>query len=260
MAEQMPEVLRLAAKAYLRLFVFSPTKAKLYVCVPATDLIFHYSDSLVKKLYSDRVLKGMGQSLPLDHISLQQNNSINDTYLSIIHTGIDDTALTGQFVQWDGREELDLWPGKTANGINGTEGLIFKPLLEEGEDLEAFVDDVYRSFPLVYINTSSVLGLDVFRYELPNTVFQSAYQNPANARWGSWCPNGLFYLGAVQVRAMSLNTFISVAVVCSSRVHKFPCLALNLVSWTPTLCTPEARSTTSFQWIHHWRLLHSFIL
>lgn len=198
MAENMPESLRLAAKTYLRLFVFGATKAKLYVCVPATDLVFHYSDKLVKKLHNDLVLKTMGQSLPLDHISLQQNNSINDTYLSIIYTGVGDPALTGKFVQWDGRERLDLWPGETANDINGTEGLIFKPNLEEGDDLEAFVDDVYRSFPLVYINRTSILGLDVFRYELPDTVFQSAYQYPPNARWGSWCPNGLFYLGAVQ--------------------------------------------------------------
>ena len=208
LVEKIPENLRLVAKTYLREAVFHSTDAKLYVCVPATDLIFRYSDSLVNKLHTDPVLKAMGQSLPLDYISLQQNNSINDTYLSIIHTGVDDPALTGQFVQWDGREELDLWPGESANDINGTEGLIFKPLLEEGDDLEAFVDDVYRSFPLVYINRSSILGLDVFRYELPNTVFQSAYQNPANARWGSWCPNGLFYLGAVQVRVKVVSQYL----------------------------------------------------
>ena len=199
MTDQMDGILGDIAKAYLRFFVFPETKAKLYVCVPPTDLVFHYTDPLIKRLHSDLLLKAFGKSLPLDHISLQLNNSINDTYTSIIYTGVDDPSLTGKFVQWDGREDLDIWPGETANQINGTEGLIFKPNLEEGEGLEVFVDDLLRTFPLIYINSTSILNMPVYRYELPETVFQSAYVNPDNARWGSWGPNGLIYLGAVQV-------------------------------------------------------------
>ena len=169
------------------------------MCVPATELVFNYTDELIQRLHTDPLLREIGKSLPTDYISLQQNDSINDTYPSIIHTGVDDPDLLGQFEQWDGKQELDVWPGPSANLINGTEGLIFKPNQHEDEQLEVFVDDVLRSFPLEYISSTSILGLPVFRYELPGSVFKNATTNPENARWGSWCPNGLLYIGAVQV-------------------------------------------------------------
>lgn len=191
------ELLRIPAIALLDGIFFS-TKAELYVCVPAVKLVFNYSDDLVLELHNNLLLKAFGLNLPVDHVSIQVNNSINDTRPSIIHTGVDDITLVGQLYQWNGQKNLSIWPGDSANEINGTEGLIFRPLLKEGDNLTAFVDDVARSFPLVYHNTTSLLGLKTFRYEIPAEVFESAFTNPDNARWGSWCPDGLIYLGVLQ--------------------------------------------------------------
>ena len=179
--------------------IFVSTKAEFYMCLPAVNLVFNYSDDLVLELHNNILLKLYGLNLPIDHVSLQLNDSINDTRPSIIHTGVDDVTLVGQFQQWDGLTELNLWPGDSANDINGTEGLLFRPLLKEGDNLTVFVDDVARSFPLAYHDTISILGLKAFVYELPPEVFQSAATNPDNARWGSWCPDGLIYLGVLQV-------------------------------------------------------------
>ena len=130
---------------------------------------------------------------------MQVNNSADDRNPSIIHTGVKDVSKVGQFVQWNGRKELTIWPNKTgANDINGTEGFFFRPNLVEGEGLTAFVDDIQRSIDLVYLQHVKPLGLKAFRYGIDNRTFKSAFTEPENARWRSWCPDGLFYLGPTQ--------------------------------------------------------------
>ena len=198
LAQGLSEEYRIAAIVLLD-FIFTSTKAEFYICIPAVNLVFDYSDDLVLALHSNVLLKAFGLNLPVDHVSLQLNASINDTRPSIIYTGVDNITLIGQFRQWNGLTNLGLWPGDSANEINGTEGLLVRPLLKEGDNLTVFVDDVARSFPLVYRNTTSILGLKAFRYEVPLEEFQSAATNLNNARWGSWCPDGLIYLGVLQV-------------------------------------------------------------
>ena len=108
----------------------------------------------------------------------------------------------GEFIQWDGHHRyLDTWPGGQSNSANllrGTEGLFFRPLLKEGDPLIAFIDDVQRSFDLVYTGKVSHLKTEAFRYRVNNSTFQNATTNPSNARYGSWCPDGLIYLGPTQ--------------------------------------------------------------
>lgn len=179
--------------------MFPWTKAKLYMCLKPTSLAFKYSDKLVKRLHSDILLRKFHLNLPLDYVSIQQNASINDSYFSIIYTGSDDINKVGQFKQWDGIERLDLWPGPTANDINGTEGFFFKPYLQKDDKVMIFVDDTLRSFTMVHKRDVKIKGLDAYQYELPPSIFESAHTNPDNARWGSWCPNGLIYIGVLQV-------------------------------------------------------------
>ena len=169
------------------------------MCLKPTPLVFKYSDELVKRLHSDLALRAFNLNLPTDYISIQQNASINDSYPSIIHTGSDDINKVGEFKQWDGVERLNLWPGPTANDINGTEGFFFKPYLQKDDSLTIFVDDTLRSFVMTHKREVKIKGLDAYQYELPTSTFESAHTNPGNARWGSWCPNGLIYIGVLQV-------------------------------------------------------------
>ena len=92
-----------------------------------------------------------------------------------------------------------VWPnGMGANDINGTEGFFFHPFLREGEEIDIFVDDIYRSLRLKHVDTINLMGIEAFRFTLINSTFQSAFMNPENARWGSWNPDGMFYLGPTQ--------------------------------------------------------------
>ena len=199
---------RIGGIEFLKLMIFIK-RAKLYVCQPATALVFNYTDPFVKWLHSSFVLRVVKMNLPTDYVSIQQNGSLNDSLPSKIYTGVGDISKVAEFIQWDNLTNLGVWPGNTANMINGTEGLMFRPGLKEGDSLDAFVDDTLRSFPLEYDSSIKIKGLEAFRYILPSHIFESAFKNPENARWGSWCPDGLIYLGVIQVRSIHCMLLLS---------------------------------------------------
>lgn len=180
--------------------IFSSTDAKLYVCQPPTSLAWNYTDRLIKELNENLLLRQTGLNYPLKFVSIQMNNSINDSFPSVIHTGVSDINKIGRFEQWKGNVgSLNLWPnGMGANSINGTEGVLFSPFLSEDDTLEVLSDDAFRMFKLVYTDSLELMGIRVFRYEITNSTFESAFTNPENARWGSWNPDGLLYLGPTQ--------------------------------------------------------------
>lgn len=170
--------------------------AHLYVCQNATPLVWHYTDNLVKDLHALH-------QYPHEYVNIQVNNSINDTFPSIVRTGVDDINTVGEFIQWDGHKKLDIWKDDgNCNSIRGTEGLFFHPNLKEGENLTAFVDDAQRSFDLKYVGKVMHLGLEAFRFELANHTFYNLSEYPDNACWkpdkDNYPPKGLFYLGATQ--------------------------------------------------------------
>ena len=157
-------------------------------------MAWNYTDQLVHDLHK---LK----QYPLEFINLQLNNSINDSYQSIIHTGVKDITMNGEFVQWNGLRELTTWPNGDrtgANKIQGTEGFFFKPNLKEEDNLTVFVDDIQRFIDLKFVGHVNPLDVPAFRYGITNDTFKSAFTVPENSRWGSWCPDGLFYLGPTQ--------------------------------------------------------------
>ena len=42
------------------------------------------------------------------------------------------------------------------------------------------------------------MGIRAYCFEFVNSTFESAFTNPENAGWGSWNPDGLFFLGPTQ--------------------------------------------------------------
>lgn len=180
--------------------IFSGANARLYTCQEATPLAWNYTDDLIQSLNRNTLLRLTDMNYPRTFVNIQLNNSINDSLPSIINTGVKDTQSIGQFLQWKGNlESLDIWPnGMGANDINGTEGLVFHPFLSEGEALEVFSDDTFRTIRLVHTDTLELSGIRVFRYKVDNSTFESAFRNPDNVKWGSWNPDGLFYLGPTQ--------------------------------------------------------------
>lgn len=173
--------------------IINATGAKLYVCENVNDLIWGYTDPFVEGLYT----LGLYPQLT---VNIQVNDSIDDTNTSIINTGIPDIRQVGQFIQWNNRTDLGIWRGGSeANQVRGTEGFFFKPNLNEDDILTAFVDDIMRSVDIIYEGKVKQLDLTAFRYGIDNTTFKSAFSEPKNADYFSWCPDGMFFIGPTQV-------------------------------------------------------------
>jgi lysosome membrane protein 2 len=170
-----------------------------YICQEAQALAWNYTDQFVAVLHQS------GQ-FPSRFFNLQVNNSKNDSFASIVLSGKKNASETGQYVQWDGLKQLHTWPnGDTtgANAIRGTEGFIFQPNLTK-QDVSVFVDDIQRSLDLVYQEQPDQ---GVFQYGIDNNTFKGAFKEPRNARWGSWCPDGMFNIGPAQL--MDIPMFAS---------------------------------------------------
>lgn len=184
----------------------------------------------------------------LSHYCLlsQLNDSVADQQESVVHTGTDDINLLCKFKQWNGMEKLDIWFGDDANTLKGTEGLFFHPFIEKGEPLEAFVDDVWRSFHLNYTEDTEHLGIRAYRYKLDQREFWSAHHYRRNAMYGSWCPDGLLYMGVTQHPGVCvcLCVFVCLCVhVCmSSLLPSQRCQPL-LASHTSLTETPPCLGT-----------------
>ena len=166
---------------------------------------------------------------------LQLNDSAADQKESVAHTGTDNISLLCQYAQWNGMEKLSIWFGEDANELNGTEGLFFHPWIKRGEPLQAFVDDVFRSFHLNYSEEVEHLGIKAYRYKLDEREFWSAHHYRRNAIYGSWCPDGLLYMGVTQTPG------VCVCVCMSARM----CVYVH-VSPTPPPVTPVFASKPHF--------------
>lgn len=173
---------------------------KLYVCQKAGALAWNYTDKFIDALHAAR-------KYPTKVFNLQLNDSTSDSLRSTIHTGIKEISDIGKIVLWDGKTKLQTWPNGDvtgANDIRGTEGFFFQPHLQEGEGLTTFVDDYLRSIDLAYQVRGKVHGVTAFQYGIDNRTIKSAFSEPQNSRWSSWCPDGMFYLGPTQIKEMPI--------------------------------------------------------
>jgi len=65
-----------------------------------------------------------------------------------IYTGLGSSAdRFAEVARWKDKSEVDVWRGKCRR-INGTNGELYKPFLEEGEPIPIFLGPMCRSFPL----------------------------------------------------------------------------------------------------------------
>ena len=126
-------------------------------------------------------------------------NGSSTDYPSTVYTGVSNISKLAEYLQWNGHAHyLDVWTSEHANLIRGTEGIFFRPGLKQGEQLAIFIGDLMRAFDLQNTAMIDHMGLRTLRYQFPLSTFKGAFTEPLNAGWGSWCPDGLFYMGAVR--------------------------------------------------------------
>ena len=152
------------------------------------------------QIYSDiQIVDAVMLFDSLSQKSWLMTNGSTSTASNSIYTGVGNISRLAEFLEWNGHKYvLDTWRSPEANQIRGTEGMFFKPNLQLGQPLVLFMGNLLRSFDLQNTGTVDHLGMETLRYEFDSRVFRGAFSDPGNARWDSWCPDGLFYVGPVK--------------------------------------------------------------
>lgn len=85
--------------------------------------------------------------------------------------------------------------------INGTDSTIWHPDVKQDEFIYTFMNDVCRSFHLIYNNTyKNSFGINTYQFKLPNNSFANSTENEGfclNENQQLKClPDGLFSLSS----------------------------------------------------------------
>lgn len=88
----------------------------------------------------------------------------------------------GDVKRYKGSPRLNVWQGR-CNIINGTNGELFKPFLQEGRSLKIFLAPLCRTLTLDPVGDEPVVlsnGIRSLEYEFSPRVFMGARNNPNN--------------------------------------------------------------------------------
>lgn len=154
------------------------------------NLYYHHKLFLQKSVkemiwgYEDPVLKQISKLISVqDKIGLyaDKNDSIGAHFE--VNNGVEDTKLVGQIITFNGSRNLSVWNSPLANNINGSDGSLFPPFLENSHTVNVFSADLCRSLEFTARSTDKpvyINSVPTRKYTLSNRTFQSPDVNPDN--------------------------------------------------------------------------------
>lgn len=83
---------------------------------------------------------------------------------------------------WRGQSAMKIWRGK-CNIINGTNGELYKPFIEEGRPIQVFLPPLCRTLQLDPVGDAMAItktGIRALEYELTPRLYLGARSNPSN--------------------------------------------------------------------------------
>jgi len=86
-----------------------------------------------------------------------------------VKTGRDDIDKVGQYVEYDGNEDIMVWAEPLE--LTGTDGTQFAPGVSKDEKVEAFVDDIMRVGEFKYSKEVELHGINLYRFKLKDDLF-----------------------------------------------------------------------------------------
>ncbi|XP_062870019.1 scavenger receptor class B member 1 isoform X2 [Trichomycterus rosablanca] len=111
------------------------------------------------------------------------NNS--NTGLFTLFTGQDDIRKVHNVDTWNGLKKVNYWKSEQCNMINGTAGQMWPPFLTTESSLTFYSPDACRSMDLVYERPEVMLGIPVYRFVAPKTLFANGSTYTPNE---GFCP------------------------------------------------------------------------
>lgn len=86
-----------------------------------------------------------------DFCTAQKNGTI-ETNRYVVNRGVKMPMDVGQVVRFNGKHEMDVWPGEECNRIHGTDTTIFPPFITPETDLSSFSGDICRYGGIIFVD------------------------------------------------------------------------------------------------------------
>lgn len=113
-------------------------------------------------------------------LAFVQNETVDPMEL---WTGVSPTEdKFGLVSKWKGKPNVSVWQGK-CSVINGTNGELYQPLMEEGKSVRIFLAPLCRSFlvdPVGEGMQMTMSGIKANEYEFTPRLYMGARNNPSN--------------------------------------------------------------------------------
>ncbi|XP_044254441.1 sensory neuron membrane protein 1 [Tribolium madens] len=81
-----------------------------------------------------------------------------------VFRGVKESHDVGRILEYDSKNEMEVWPTKECNQYKGTDGTVFPPYLTKEEGLASFAPDLCRSLVAVYSGDTKYDGIPVRIY------------------------------------------------------------------------------------------------
>ena len=112
----------------------------------------------------------------------------------MVYTGKGYSRFTAKYIMYNGKTSIDGWGSPYAKMINGTEALLFHPGVDRSEELEIYVDELFRSGYFSYVEDVVEYGIVLYKFILPQKELNGATQDKGFYMNG---PDGVLNLTAV---------------------------------------------------------------
>ncbi|XP_046354551.2 lysosome membrane protein 2-like isoform X2 [Haliotis rufescens] len=165
------EAVRTVISGVLRL-----TPAELFMTRPMKEIIWGYHDPLLK------VAKKLDHEwFYTDYVGYFINKNNTDDGEYTVHTGETDISLLGVIDKYNGSSYLNFWSTPWANMVNGTDGTIAPPFIQDVTRLPTFSSDVCRSvYGLHSSDVKTTQGIPLHRFTGNQAELGNLTLNPDN--------------------------------------------------------------------------------
>ncbi|XP_050417376.1 platelet glycoprotein 4 [Patella vulgata] len=157
--------------------LFQVTAEDVFITLSVEDLMWGYEDHLLRR--AAEILANFNITFD-DHFGLFKGQNGTDDGLYTVFTGKGDSSKHGVINEWNKMKTLPYWTSATAAMINGSDGTMYPPFLDQDKPIYVFSSDVCRSLNLVYKYDYDLKDIKVYRFVAPPSLFENSTANPAN--------------------------------------------------------------------------------
>ncbi|CAF1007395.1 unnamed protein product [Adineta steineri] len=145
------------------------------------DYLWGYDDPLLKILHHEFPELVTDDKVSAFNASVSQaglNTFLINNGVGFNENHVERINNVGAIERFNFGTKLPYWSNDYANMINGTDGSLWHPDVDENERIFSFIPDICRAVYLDFNETNqNTFNIETYRYTLPNTVYSNSTDN-----------------------------------------------------------------------------------